>query len=233
MRVTKKGLFAIKLAMHLSALGALSWLTLAVLSGQFGAEPVERIIHFTGMGALNLLVITLIISPLAKYAKLPFLMQTRRLLGLYCFFYASLHIFAYLSFDLLFDFRLLASEIIERPYIIVGAISYLILLALAITSVNRLRARMGRNWQKLHNLIYLCALLIPLHFYWSVKSGWIEPALYASGLILLLLMRKWKPARNRKPQRQSKPEQRETQSATTSPDTRRVLKAAGPEKAKA
>ncbi len=198
MRVGKRGLFTIKLLMHMCALGALAWLILAVLSGQLGAEPVERIIHFTGMGALNLLVITLVVSPLAKYGKMGFLLQTRRLLGLYCFFYASLHILAYLSFDLLFDFGLLAKEIIERPYIVVGAIGFTILLALAVTSINYLRRKMGRNWQKLHNLIYLCALLIPLHFYWSVKSGWIEPALYASALSLLLLTRKFKPGRARK-----------------------------------
>ncbi|MCL1039184.1 protein-methionine-sulfoxide reductase heme-binding subunit MsrQ [Shewanella submarina] len=198
MRVGKRGLFTIKLLMHIGALGALVWLILAVLSGQMGAEPVERIIHFTGMGALNLLVITLVVSPLAKYGKMGFLLQTRRLLGLYCFFYASLHILAYLSFDLLFDFGLLAKEIIERPYIVVGAIGFTILLALAVTSINYLRRKMGRNWQKLHNLIYLCALLIPLHFYWSVKSGWIEPALYASALSLLLLTRRFKPGRARK-----------------------------------
>ncbi|MCL2914876.1 protein-methionine-sulfoxide reductase heme-binding subunit MsrQ [Shewanella corallii] len=198
MRVGKRGLFTIKLMMHMAALGALVWLILAVLSGQLGAEPVERIIHFTGMGALNLLVITLVVSPLAKYGKMGFLLQTRRLLGLYCFFYASLHILAYLSFDLLFDFGLLAKEIIERPYIVVGAIGFTILLALAVTSINYLRRKMGRNWQKLHNLIYLCALLIPLHFYWSVKSGWIEPALYASTLSLLLLTRKFKPGRARR-----------------------------------
>ncbi|MCF1426665.1 MAG: protein-methionine-sulfoxide reductase heme-binding subunit MsrQ [Shewanella sp.] len=190
MAMTRTRLLWLKAVMHLAALVPLGWLCLAVLSGQLGAEPVERIIHFTGIGALNLLLITLCVSPLARFAKMGFLMQTRRLLGLYCFSYASLHILAYLALDLLFDLSLLVREVLDRPYIVVGAISYLILLALAITSVNKLRAKMGHSWQRLHNLIYLCAILIPLHFYWSLKSGWIEPAIYALILLVLLGLRK-------------------------------------------
>ncbi|MGI2261027.1 protein-methionine-sulfoxide reductase heme-binding subunit MsrQ [Shewanella sp. GXUN23E] len=190
MVMTRTRLVWLKAMMHLAALAPLVWLALAVQAGALGAEPVERIIHFTGIGALNLLVLTLLVSPLARYAKMGYLMQTRRLLGLYCFSYASLHILAYLALDLLFDVSLLVNELWERPYIVVGAVSYFILLALAITSVNTLRARMGRRWQRLHNLIYLCAILIPLHFYWSLKSGWLEPAIYAVILMLLLGLRK-------------------------------------------
>lgn len=189
MRLTLKHLLPIKVMFHLLAVLPFCYLLFTVLSERAGGDPVQYIIHYTGMGALNALVAVLLVSPIAKRFKLGVLMQTRRLLGLYVFGYASLHIFSFLSLDLLFEWQLLASEIIKRPYILVGASGYLILLLLAVTSFNRIRRKMGRSWQTLHNSIYLLALLAPIHFYWSVKSEVIEPSIYLGIFICLLIVR--------------------------------------------
>nr|WP_275658951.1 protein-methionine-sulfoxide reductase heme-binding subunit MsrQ [Shewanella sp. Isolate11] len=177
-----KGLF------HLLAAIPIIYLISSVLNGSAGGDPVEYIIHYTGMGALNTLVAVLLISPLAKRYKLGVLMQTRRLVGLWVFAYASLHITAFLTLDLLLEWQLLLSEIVKRPYILVGASAYLLLVLLSITSINHIKRKMGRRWQTLHNFVYLIAVLAPIHFYWSVKSEIIEPSVYLvifAGLLLL------------------------------------------------
>lgn len=189
LKLTAKQLILLKTAFHLVGLLPLTLLVYSVMTGRAGGDPVQYIIHFTGIGALNALVATLLISPVAKRFKLGFLIQTRRLVGLYVFAYASLHIAAFFSLDLLFAWELLLSEIVKRPYILVGAVAYLIVSALAITSFKALMRKMGRHWQTLHNGVYLVALLAPIHFYWSVKSEIIEPSLYFLGLSLLLLWR--------------------------------------------
>ena len=195
-KLTNKHLLPLKCLFHLLALIPIGYLIWTVFSGEAGGDPVEYIIHYTGMGALNTLVAVLLISPIAKRFKLGVLMQTRRLVGLYVFAYASLHISAFLSLDLLFEWQLLASEIVKRPYILVGASAYLLLLLLSITSLNRLKRKMGRRWQTLHNGVYVIALLAPVHFYWSVKSEVIEPSIYIVIFVSLLLFRvniqRWK-----------------------------------------
>ncbi|MCL1142923.1 protein-methionine-sulfoxide reductase heme-binding subunit MsrQ [Shewanella gaetbuli] len=192
MRLTPRGVWWFKVLMHLMFLTPIAFLAAKVLTDNAGGDPVQYIIHYTGMGALNALVVTLVISPLAKRLKLGFLMQTRRMIGLYVFVYASLHIFAFVSLDLLFAWGFLLEEVVKRPYILVGALTYIILLLLAVTSFNRLKKKMGRSWQKLHNWVYLAALLAPIHFYWSVKSEIIEPSIYILICCGLLYLRKAK-----------------------------------------
>ncbi|MFB2649894.1 protein-methionine-sulfoxide reductase heme-binding subunit MsrQ [Shewanella mangrovisoli] len=189
LRVTPKQLLWIKLVFHLIGLIPITWLVFTVLSGRAGGDPVQHIIHFTGIGALNALAATLLISPIAKGLKLGWLMQTRRLVGLYVFAYATLHIVAFFSLDLLFAWELFFSEVAKRPYILVGALAYVIVTALALTSFKALMRKMGRRWQTLHNGVYAVAILAPIHFYWSVKSEIIEPSLYILGFSLLLAWR--------------------------------------------
>lgn len=189
MRVGARQLLAIKAFFHLVGTMPIVYLALLVLTDNAGGDPVQLIIHFTGIGALNALVATLLISPLAKQFRLPWLMQTRRLVGLYVFAYASLHIMAFVSLDLLFAWRLFFNEVAKRPYIILGAISYLCLTALALTSFKGVMRKMGRHWQQLHNGIYVIAILVPIHFYWSVKSEIIEPSIYILLVLTLLLWR--------------------------------------------
>ncbi|WP_298439059.1 protein-methionine-sulfoxide reductase heme-binding subunit MsrQ [uncultured Ferrimonas sp.] len=176
--------------LHLGCALPLLWLYLQIELGNLGGDPVQYIIHFLGMGILHTLAITLLISPLAKRYRQGWLVRVRRLIGLWSFVYALLHVAAFLAFDLLFDWPLLLSETIKRPYILVGMVALLILLALAITSPMVMQRKLGRSWQKLHRGVYAVALLGPIHFWWSVKSGNLEPALYFSAFVLLLWWRK-------------------------------------------
>lgn len=186
----KHKIITLKAFIHLSALLPILALYYFAILDQLGSDPVEDVIHFTGIGALNLLLITLLVTPLAKYWKQAWLLQVRRLLGLYAFFYACLHLCNFIFFELQFDFSLLLNEIIERPYITVGMAAFFIILLLAITSFNKIRKNMGKKWQLLHNLNYLLVLLVCIHFYWSVKSEIIEPSIYFVVLFVLLYLRK-------------------------------------------
>ncbi|WP_076418643.1 protein-methionine-sulfoxide reductase heme-binding subunit MsrQ [Colwellia sp. UCD-KL20] len=157
---------------------------------ELGADPVKEVIYFTGIGALNLFLLSLTISPLAKFLKQGKLINLRRVVGLYAFFYAVLHVLNFLFFEVQFDFNLFIDEIFDRPYITIGMVALLILSALAITSINNIRRKMGKGWQKLHNLTYLAGILIVTHFYWSVKSELTSPLMYIAVLIFLLYLRR-------------------------------------------
>lgn len=180
----------LKITIHLMSLLPLLALYVLAFDDQLGADPVKEVIHFTGMGAFNLLLISLLITPIAKKYRQGYLLQTRRLLGLYSFTYALCHLLSFLAFEVQFDLELFFNEIIDRPYITVGMAALIILFSLAITSLASLKRKMGKNWQKLHNWVYLALLLIALHFFWSVKSDIVEPAIYFIIAILLLSQRK-------------------------------------------
>ncbi|MGF1725263.1 protein-methionine-sulfoxide reductase heme-binding subunit MsrQ [Photobacterium nomapromontoriensis] len=188
-RLTPQHIVWLKGVIHVISLGFLAQLIILTLSGSLGADPVQGLSHFTGKAALNTLLITLMISPLSKQFKQGQLMKVRRLIGLYSFFWAVLHLVIYLALDLNFNGMLIVSEIISRPYLALGAISWLILLMLAITSTKDIQRKMGANWQKLHNWVYLALLLSPIHYFWSVKSGVTEPALYILVALILLAYR--------------------------------------------
>lgn len=189
MRLSTKQVVSIKVLAHLTGMLPLLYLLVSVLGGQAGGDPVQYIIHFTGMGAINSLVLTLLISPMAKYFKLGGLLHVRRLVGLYAFAYASLHVLAFFSLDLLFAWSLFFNEVAKRPYILLGLLAYTLLIALALTSFSHIKRKMRSQWQKLHNWIYVIAVLVPIHFYWSVKSEIIEPSLYIAALFILLSLR--------------------------------------------
>jgi len=188
--LTYKRMPYIKAYMHVLAIMPLVYLGLAIYLDDLGGDPVQAVIHFLGKGAMNLLLLTLAITPIVQRFKAGLLVSTRRLLGLYCFFYACLHLIAFAWLDLGLDWTLLLVETVKRPYIFLGMMAFVILLLLAVTSPNYIRRKMAKNWQKLHNFVYLAALLTPLHYYLSVKSGWIEPIIYASLVVFLLLKRR-------------------------------------------
>ena len=179
----------LKVIIHLSALLPLLNLYFLAFTDELGADPVEAVIHFTGISALNLLLITLCVTPLAKIVKLGYLLQTRRLLGLYAFTYALFHLVNFIAFEVQFNGALFISEVIKRPYITVGMLAFLLLSALAVTSVNKLKRKMGKSWQRLHNISYLVVILVTIHFYWSVKSELTSPLIYFIIAVVLLLFR--------------------------------------------
>ena len=172
-----------------------SWLILVFYQGftdQLGGDPVQALLDFTGIGALNLLIISLVITPLATYFKFAQLMVLRRPIGLYSALYGLGHLFVFVAFELQFEMRLVVSEIIDRPYITVGFVCLLILLTLAITSITSLKKKMGPHWFSLHNLVYLAVLLAGLHYFWLVKSAWYEPAIYLGFSVFLIILRRKK-----------------------------------------
>ncbi|MBL4781393.1 MAG: sulfoxide reductase heme-binding subunit YedZ [Porticoccaceae bacterium] len=180
------------MGVHLAALLPLVWLFWAVPAGELGGDPVEELIHFLGLGALRLLLLSLLIAPLVKYLQIAALFKLRRPLGLWAYTWASLHFFAWLALDLVFEWGLIAEEIIKRSYILLGFSLWLILSALALTSLPRLMRAMQSKWQKLHWWIYPAAIMGCIHFWWSLKSGWFEPAVYLLISLVLIALRKKK-----------------------------------------
>lgn len=183
---------ALRLCAHIACFLPLLWLFFAIPAGTLGGDPVKELIHFLGIGALRILLLCLAVSPLVKLLKQAPLMSLRRPLGLWAFTWASLHIFSWLAFDLAYDWPLIIEETTKRTYIVLGFIAWLLLFILSVSSIPKLVRNMGKQWTKLHGSIYLIILLVCLHFWWSVKSGWIEPAIYFSLAVLLLLVRKKK-----------------------------------------
>jgi sulfoxide reductase heme-binding subunit YedZ len=154
-----------------------------------GADPVKKLEHECGKTALNLLLLTLAVSPVRELAGLPQLLRLRRMLGLFAFFYAVVHFTVYLVLDLELNFHMLGADIVKRPYITIGFTALLLLIPLAITSTNRMMRRLGRRWQSLHRLVYVIAVLGVWHFYWQVKRDVREPLIYAGLLAILLAYR--------------------------------------------
>ena len=177
-------------SVHIAALSPLIWLYLAVTQNRLGGEPLQAVEHYLGMGALRLLLLTLCISPLAKYFRALRLLRLRRPLGLWCFTWACCHFGIWIAFDWQLNWGLMGEEIVKRNYILVGFTAWLILLVLAITSIPKLQRSMGSAWKKLHNWIYLVAILAPIHFLWSVKSGLVDPLVYLIIALFLLWFRR-------------------------------------------
>ncbi|WP_440905190.1 protein-methionine-sulfoxide reductase heme-binding subunit MsrQ [Catenovulum sp. SX2] len=179
----------IKLVIHTICLfwaGSIFWLA---SQDALGADPVKAVIHFYGIGALNLLIVTLLISPTAKTFKSAVIMRQRRLLGLYCFAYACMHVLCFWWFELNFSLATFISELIKRPYIWLGMFALLILLVLAITSPNIAKKWLKKKWQLIHNFIYLAIVLVCWHFFLSRKADIYEPGLYALVALQLLGLR--------------------------------------------
>lgn len=181
------------LALLLGLLPAL-WLFWAVVTDQLGANPAEALIRSLGDWTLRALVLVLLITPLRVTAGWPVLARYRRMAGLFVFFYASLHWLAYAWLDMGFIWPDILTDVPRRPFILVGTLAWLLLLALALTSFQRaVRLMGGARWQALHRSVYAVAALAVLHFYWmrAGKNDFAEVAVYAALLVGLLLWRLW------------------------------------------
>lgn len=172
-----------------AALLPLARLVYLGFAGGLGANPVEFVIRSLGTWTLVLLCVTLTVTPLRRLTGWAWLVRLRRMFGLFCFFYASLHLLAFAGLDRWFDWTAIWTEIVKRPYITVGFAAYALLVPLAATSTHAMVKRLGaRNWQRLHRLVYLIAPLAVLHFWWhkAGKNDFAEPAIYAVVLAALL-----------------------------------------------
>lgn len=171
------------------------WLVLAAATGQLGANPAEALTRSTGDWTLRLLCGVLAVTPLRVQLKLPALARLRRLLGLYVYFYAVLHLLCYAWFDMGFALDEMARDIAKRPFILVGFTALLLLTPLALTSWNRAIRWLGAaRWQTLHRLVYAVAVLAVLHFFWmrAGKHNYTEVLVYAAVLASLLGWRLWR-----------------------------------------
>ena len=156
------------------------------LTGGLGANPVEEILDRFGNWALRFVLITLAVTPLRQLTRWNWLSRFRRMLGLFTFFYALMHFLTWLVLDQGMLVSAIIEDIIKRPFITIGMVALLLLIALAVTSTNGMRRRMGRRWQTLHNSVYLIAILAVWHYWWQVKLDSSEPAIYAAILAVLL-----------------------------------------------
>lgn len=176
------------------------WLFWAAWNDQLGANPAEALIRSLGDWTLRALVLVLLVTPLRVMAGWPALARLRRMLGLFVFFYASLHLLAYAWFDMGFEWREVLADLAKRPFILVGFLCWVLLLLMAGTSVNRaIRALGAARWRLLHRSVYAVACLAVLHFFWmrSGKNDFAEVGVYAVLLALLLGWRVWERWRPR------------------------------------
>lgn len=189
---------AVKPSVFLLCLLPLAWLVWAALADQLGANPAEALIRSLGDWTLRALVLVLAVTPLRVMAGAPSLARLRRMLGLFVFFYATLHWLSYVWFDMGFDWGEVWADVAKRPFILVGTLAWVLLLALAATSFNRaVRALGASRWQLLHKSVYGVAGLALLHFFWmrAAKNNFGEVAVYAVILGVLLGWRVWRRVR--------------------------------------
>ena len=170
----------------IACLVPLARLVVGAFAGTLGANPIERITHRTGLATLILLLTTLAITPLRRWTGMLWLIQYRRLLGLFAFFYGSLHLLTYLWLDQNFSVAAIAHDVVKRPFITMGTLCWTLMLPLALTSTQKAIRSLGKNWLRLHRLVYLAAAAGAIHFYWLVKRDKREPLFYLAVLAILL-----------------------------------------------
>ena len=179
-----------KVAVFLICLIPLAVLVNRALHGNLGANPVEFVQHATGDWTLRLLIFTLSITPLRKILGLPELIRFRRMLGLFAFFYVSLHFLTYIGPDQSFNLSGMWKDVEKRRYITVGFLGFVLLIPLALTSTaGWIRRLGGQRWQMLHRAIYISAICGVIHYYWLVKSDIRKPVFYGALVAILLLWR--------------------------------------------
>jgi len=181
--------YLIKPVFFLLSLTPFLLLVFNVISDNLGTNPVEEMTHETGDWTLRFLLITLAVTPLRKLLKLNWLIKIRRMLGLFAFFYATMHLLTYVWFDQYFDWMEILIDIPKRPFITIGFLAFVLLLPLALTSTNAMMRRLKKNWLRLHKLVYVIPILGVIHFFWLVKADLLEPSIYAFLLFLLLAFR--------------------------------------------
>lgn len=190
----------IKSSVFIACLIPFGQLLFQAFTDNLGANPVETITRSTGIWTLTFLLITLSVTPLRRISGQHWLIKLRRMLGLFAFFYVSLHFTTFILFDHFFDFQEIVKDVLKRPFITVGFTSFLLLIPLALTSTSGMVRRLGgKRWQQLHRLIYVAAIGGVVHFLWLVKIDIRRPLIYGSILALLLTYRIvtiWQPKLN-------------------------------------
>ena len=182
--------------MHIYAWSALIHIAIDLITGNFSPNPIQELEQRTGRHAITLLVLSLACTPLNNLFGWRELIRRRRALGLYAFMYATIHVIIFLDLDYGLAWSLIAQTILEKPYIVVGVISFLMLIPLAFTSFNIWKVRLKKNWKRLHQTIYIIAPLVILHYAWGKKGDFfrlqgeiIRPLIYGLVVVVLLIFR--------------------------------------------
>ena len=164
-------------------------ITYKIFFNKLGPEPVKEITHFTGEWTLIFICLTLSMSPLQKFTNLNYWIKIRRMLGLFVFFYASLHLLTYVGIDYRFNWQPIFDDVVKKKYIFVGFAAWILLIPLTITSSQKMMLLLKQNWKKLHRLIYVIAILGSLHFIWLSKTIYFKPLIYFVLVTFLLILR--------------------------------------------
>ena len=160
-----------------------------IFNNKLGAEPVDRIINHFGEWTLIFIFLTLSMSPLKKITNSTIWIRYRGMLGLFVFFYASIHLLSYLGIDYRFDFQPIINDVLKKKFVFIGFAAWLLLIPLAITSSNKMMKILKHNWKKIHRLIYVIGIFGVLHFIWLSKTIFFKPLIFLVILIILLLFR--------------------------------------------
>jgi sulfoxide reductase heme-binding subunit YedZ len=196
--MNKTRIRAIKLILFVLCLvpfASLFWRAFELGGSDLGTNPIEKVQDTLGQWGLRFLLITLAVTPLKDLLDAPWLVQLRRMLGLYAFFYVLMHFLTWFILDQGMYWPGILIDIAKRPFITIGFAALLLLIPLALTSTNAMMRRLGKRWKKLHRLIYVIAPLGVVHYYWQVKADVREPLVYAAIVAALLGWRVWKARR--------------------------------------
>lgn len=178
-----------KVLVFIASLVPAAWLAWGLWRGELGANPAETLQLGTGIWAMRFLILTLAVTPIRRLAKWNGVIQYRRMLGLFTFFYAFLHLLTYAVLDRYMDFSGVWQDIAKRPFITAGMLAFVLMIPLAITSTKGWIRRLGRRWQLLHRLIYLSAIAAAVHYLWKVKIIGGSPVYYAVIIAVFLAFR--------------------------------------------
>ena len=185
----KRRILLLKGLVWLLGLAPIAWLVWRGFTGRLGANPIEEVLHRIGDTALILLLVTLSLTPIRRLTGWNSIAPLRRPIGLFAFFYLTVHFFWYGIVDQTLDFEYIVEDVLMRPYIMVGFGAWLLLIPLAVTSTKGWIRRLGKKWQKLHRLVYVATALGVLHFYWQVKADTYWPIVATVVLVVLMLFR--------------------------------------------
>jgi sulfoxide reductase heme-binding subunit YedZ len=179
-----------KIVVFAASLAPILWLAWRAWTNDLSANPIEFITRDTGSWTIRFIVLTLAVTPLRKLLGVPDLIRFRRMIGLFAFFYGTLHFLTYIWLDKFFDVGEMLRDVVKRPFITAGFTAFVLMIPLAITSTSGWIRRMGgKRWQLLHRLVYLSGIAGVVHYYWLVKSNIREPLFYASMVGILLFYR--------------------------------------------
>ncbi len=176
----------VKPSIFFMALMPFIWLLLKIFQNDLGPDPAQALSIETGEWALRFLLLTLAITPFRQIFRVAEIARLRRMIGLFAFFYASIHFLSWMAFILGFRWLAIAEELVERPYITVGFLAYVILFLLGVTSTNSMVRRLGKNWKRLHKFVYAASILAIVHLLWILRTDVTEAVIY--GVLLAILL---------------------------------------------